>query len=129
MAITEIKPKDQDVLKQKVRDSKPGEEKQLVRDVSSQVSNRLLRNNERFATNYNQFDRDTAVGRFLICKDEIKDIQLSSSCVVYIIIGKCIVRGQELSELNLGKATVGHLVTDETFIQLQRKTIVIIFDY
>lgn len=45
MAITEVKPKDQNELKQKVWERKPGEEASLIREVRSQVSNKTIYNN------------------------------------------------------------------------------------
>jgi hypothetical protein len=59
----------------------------------------------------------------------VLDLPIPSSCLVYIIVGKCKVGGEELSEPNLGQATVGYLVTGETSIQLQEETIVIYFNY
>jgi hypothetical protein len=45
MVVTEIEPKDQEELQRIVRDSKPGEEKQLAVDVKVQVSYSLICNN------------------------------------------------------------------------------------
>lgn len=125
MPVTEKEPINQEVLKQTVRDRKPGEEGLLVREVTSQVSNILICNN--WYTDYRQFGRATA-GLWRICKDR-EDVPLTPSCIVYIILGKCIVGGRELSQPILGEATVGYLVTGETLLEVQSKTIVIIFDY
>ncbi|KFY97306.1 hypothetical protein V500_02147 [Pseudogymnoascus sp. VKM F-4518 (FW-2643)] len=110
MAITEIKPKDQEELKQKVWERKPGEEASLIREVRS------------------QFVGATA-GSWRACGEGLQDVPVTTSCLVYIIIGKCKVGGEELSEPNLGEATAGYLITGETSIQLQSETIVIFFKY
>jgi hypothetical protein len=70
---------------------------------------------KKFATDYRKFGRDTT-GSWRVCLEGVQDLSILSSCLVYIIVGTCKVREKELSEPNLGKATVGYLVTGETSI-------------
>lgn len=83
---------------------------------------------KRFDTDYRQFEKASA-GSWRVCEDGVLDVPITSSCLVYIIVGTCKVGGEELSEPNLGQATVGYLVKGETSIQLQKETIVIFFTY
>ncbi|KFY31508.1 hypothetical protein V493_01037 [Pseudogymnoascus sp. VKM F-4281 (FW-2241)] len=68
-------------------------------------------------------------GSWRVCKEGTQDETVTPSCLVYIVVGKCKVGGEILSQPTIGDARVGYLVTGETLIQLQSETIVIFFQY
>jgi hypothetical protein len=116
-----FKPSNRKELQQKIRATEPGEERAVVipQYVQEHVSNR--KELPRIYTNCAQLE-ETGLARYEYTVERTRDVELmASKCIVFLIAGKFHVG--DVMDLKAGEA---HQLQDETTIQLQAYTAVVI---
>ena len=122
MPVTDsYKPEHEQALIEKVKANQPGEEGQLVADVTSHVSDGLKYRG--IFANYKQL-KEKGSGRYRQSPLGETDVTLTAEkCVIFLIRGKFSVDGKDLSERG-----VAYVVEKERTMQLKKGAVVVILD-
>ena len=116
-----IKPKDPKDLRQKIVSTKPGQEKTILQDVQTHVS--IGQKSPRIFADYVQLGKRGSAS-YQQTEEGTRDVELmASKCIIFLITGEFQVRG-----IDITTAGEGHIVEDESTIQLQPYTAVAIIN-